>query len=335
VSTPESTVTESAPDTPTQTPVTEPFADVYEQVVDSVATVRTYDGTGRGGQGTAWTYDGTHLVTNQHVVENAEDVYVRFRDGGWRTTSIVATDVYSDLAVLRLGTMPDESTPLSLLESDPDVGTQVVAIGNPFGYSGSVSEGIVSGLDRTLPAANGFSIPDAIQTDAAVNPGNSGGPLVTLDGNVAGVINSGGGDNIGFGISAPLTRRVVPALIETGSYQHSYMGVRLQPVTPLIAEANVIPSTQGVYIDEVVTGTPSDGVLQGSEDFEYINGVQVPTGGDVVVGMGTSEIPAPPELSSFLALQTSPGDTIDVEVVRGGTRQTVQLTLGQRPDPNV
>ena len=309
------------------------YTDVYRGTIDSVVRIRVYTESGRTGQGSGFVYDGNHIVTNQHVVDGAGSVEVRFTDGTWHDATLVGTDVYSDLAVLSIDSMPAGATPLPLIGGEVAVGQEVVAIGNPFGLSGSVSAGIVSGVDRTLPAANNFSIPDAIQTDAAVNPGNSGGPLVTLDGEVAGVINSGGADNIGFAISAALMRRVVPALIETGAYEHSYMGVQLSNVTPRIAEANGLDTAQGVYMNEIVEGGPSDGVLQGSTDEQVVDGVSVPVGGDVVMSMGGNPILTQQALSTYLALATSPGDTIPIGVVRDGSETTVQLTLGSRPDP--
>ncbi|MFB6151407.1 MAG: S1C family serine protease, partial [Haloarculaceae archaeon] len=312
--------------------MSEPYARVYRNTVSSVAQIRVYTPSG-GGQGTGWLYDDGHLVTNEHVVAGASEVYVRFHEGGWIPASVVGTDVYSDLAVLSVDEAPASATPLDTLRTDPPIGTEVVAIGNPFGLSGSVSAGIVSGLDRTLRAANNFSIPDAIQTDAPVNPGNSGGPLVDLNGDVVGVINSGGGDNIAFAISAPLVRRVVPELLADGDYDHPYMGVRIENVGPLLARANDVERGTGVYVHEVRRGTPAAGVLQGSEGSESIEGRQVYTGGDVIVAMDGTAIGSQQALASFLALETRPGDTIDVTVLRDGAETTVQLTLGSRPEP--
>ncbi|WP_136715429.1 S1C family serine protease [Halorientalis salina] len=309
------------------------YTDVYRQTIDSVVRIRVYTDAGRTGQGSGFVYDDGHVVTNQHVVDGAASIEIRFTDGTWRDATLRGTDVYSDLAVLSVDGIPDAATPLPLIDGEVAVGQEVVAIGNPFGLSGSVSSGIVSGVDRTLPAANDFTIPDAIQTDAAVNPGNSGGPLVTLNGEVAGVINSGGADNIGFAISAALMRRVVPALIDSGAYEHSYMGVQLSNVTPLIADANDLDDAQGVYISEIVDDGPSDGVLQGSTDERAVDGVRVPVGGDVVVSMGGNPILTQQALSTYLALATSPGDTIPVGVVRDGGETTVELTLGSRPEP--
>jgi S1-C subfamily serine protease len=327
---------EGLPDERTPGPVAESvadrFVDAYDDTIGSVAQLQVFGSRGRG-QGTGWVYDDEFVVTNQHVVGSASDVYARFPEGGWTEASVVGTDVYSDLAVLLVEEQPASATPLALADSDPAVGREVVAIGNPFGLSGSVTAGIVSGVDRTLPAPNDFSIPDAIQTDAPVNPGNSGGPLVDLDGTVVGVVNSGGGDNVGFAVSAALTRRVVPSLVDDGSYEHSYMGIRLRPVGPLLARANDVDRGRGVYVDSVVPDGPSRGVFEGSTGETTIEGVEVPTGGDVIVAMENTPIPQRQALSAFLALETRPGDTIAVTVLRDGAEQTVDLTLGSRPDP--
>ncbi len=321
------------------------YTDVYRQTIDSVVLIRVYaDSRGRVGEGSGFVYDDRYIVTNEHVVTDTrgtvlepgtvfDDIRVQFTDGQWRTAEVVGTDAYSDIAVLDVPDVPDSATPLSLIESEIAIGQPVIAIGNPLGYTGSMTTGVVSGVDRSLPARNNFRIPDAIQTDAPVNPGNSGGPLVTLDGEVAGVINSGGGDNIGFAISAALADRVAPSLIRTGDYQHSFMGVGLTSVTPLIAEAEGLSAADGVYIDNVRPDSPSSGVLQGSTGSTTIDGVRVPTGGDVVVSMGGQDIRSQEVLSTYLALVTSPGDTIPVEVIRDGSRTTVQLTLGERPEP--
>jgi len=312
------------------------YTDVYREVIESVTaiSVRSFGG---GGSGTAWMYDDRHLVTNEHVVGDAESAAVRFSDEGWRDVRVVGTDVYSDLGVVRVQSrdIPDGATPLPLVDSQAPVGTEVLAVGNPFGLSGSVSAGIISGNNRTLDAPNGFSIPDAIQTDAAANPGNSGGPLVTLDGEVAGVINSGitGGDNISFAISAALTERVVPALIADGEYDHSFMGIRFTDVGPLLARANRLPITWGIYVAEAVDGGPSDGVLRGTSGSRTVDGQQVPAGGDVIVKLGDRVVQTQQQLGSYLALETSPGDTITVGVIRDAERVDVELTLGERPEP--
>jgi S1-C subfamily serine protease len=311
-----------------------PYTAVYRETIGSVVLVRVYGEEGPIGQGSGFVWNRTHVVTNHHVVADADTVRVQFAEGEWETVDVVGSDVYADLAVLSVENRPDYASPLSLVESEPPVGTEVVAFGAPFSLDGSVSAGIISGQNRTLPSGTGFRIADGVQTDAAVNPGNSGGPLVDLDGNVVGVINSGGGDNVAFAISAALTDRIVPSLVENGRYEHPYMGVTLRNVTPLVAEGNDLDRARGVLVGDVLDGAPADGVLQPSGESEVVEGLEVPVGGDVIVGLGDREIPNTSALSTYLALETSPGDTIPVTVLREGERQTVDLTLGERPDPD-
>lgn len=309
------------------------FATVYRGVRDSVVQIRVLTAGGQTATGTGFVYDDTHLVTNEHVVANERDLFVRYRTTGWRDATVVGTDVYSDLAVLQVDDRPSVADPLPLLGRDPPIGTEVVAIGNPFGLSGTVSTGIVSGVNRTLPAPNNFSIPDALQTDAPVNPGNSGGPLVDLRGQVVGVISAGGGDNIGLAISAPLTGKVVPSLIETGSYDHPYLGIGLADVTPAIAAANDLPEATGVYVSRIVAGGPADGVLQGATGEDYVYGQSVPVGGDVITHVAGSPVPTNQDLASVLALETDPGTSSTLRIWRDGQQEDVQVTIGSRPPP--
>ncbi|QGN06706.1 PDZ domain-containing protein [Halorhabdus sp. CBA1104] len=306
------------------------FSEVYQAVRDSVVQIRVLTASGESA-GSGFIYDESHLVTNEHVVADAQDLFVRYRTTGWRDAEVVGTDVYSDLAVLRVDDHPDAAQPLPLVEADPAVGTEVIAIGNPFGLSGTVSSGIVSGVDRTLSAPNNFNIPDAIQTDAPVNPGNSGGPLVDLRGQVVGVISAGGGDNIGLAISAPLARQVIPDLIATGSYEHPYLGIGLQNVTPELAAANDMPEATGVYVTRVVTDGPADGVLRGSTGREYVYGQSVPVGGDVILRVAGQPVPTSDALASVLALGTQPGEPAELRIWRDGSEQSVEVDIGVRP----
>jgi len=335
----ESDVTGNFPDefqTPEQTgeqlDATNDFSAVYQQTVDSVAAVRLQATRGPAG-GTAWVYNDEYLVTNEHVVASGSDPFVWFNDVGWREASIVGTDLHSDLAVLSVEDKPEGATPLPLVENPRPVGTRVAALGNPFGLTSSFTTGVISGRNRTIPLPNRqFSISDGIQTDAALNPGNSGGPLITLDGEVVGVVSAGRGDNTGFAISAAMARNVVPALIEDGEYEHSYLGILLGDVTPPIIEANDLPVSWGVYVDETVPDGPAEGILQGSDSTLFVRGEETGVGGDVIVGMDDWSIQNRERLSAFLALETQPGDTIDIEVIRDGSRETVQVTVGNRPN---
>jgi S1-C subfamily serine protease len=310
----------------------EPYVTVYDETIDSVVTVRVYTGTTTNG-GTGFVRGDGTVVTNQHVVAGADRIDLAFTEGEWTSASVLGTDAYADLAAIEPDDRPGYADPLPSLDADPPIGTRVLALGNPYQLEASASSGIVSGVDRSLPGPNDFPIPDAIQTDAAVNPGNSGGPLVDLDGNVVGVITAAGGENIGFAISAPLAERIVPDLVATGSYSHAYVGVQLLTVTPAAAEANDLgmDDPHGVIVSEVLDGGPADGVLQGSPDTERVRGVTYPVGGDVIVALDDRRTPTLEVLSSYVALEKSPGDAMAVVVLRNGQRQTVEMTLGERP----
>jgi S1-C subfamily serine protease len=319
------------------------YTRVYEETVESVVLVRAIGPQGAG-QGSGFVFSNPegagggpqYLVTNEHVVNDAEEVEILYSGEDWRTGEITATDYYSDLAVIEVSDPPEYATRIPLVEEEPPIGTEIVAIGNPFGLEETLSAGIISGTNRSMTVdyttGGGFSIPDAVQTDAALNPGNSGGPLLTLDGEVVGVVRAGRGDNIGFGISAALTRRVVTALIEDGEYEHSYMGVGLSPVSPTIADANDLDTTRGVIVTGVRDDGPSDDVLEGSTG-EQQDGMIVPVGGDVITALGGEDVTTLNDLSTYLALETAPGDRITVTALRDGEEETLALTLGSRPEP--
>lgn len=311
------------------------YTDVYEATIDAVALVQV-DGvvnprTGEEGRGSgsAFCYDGTHLVTNHHVVAGGDAVDLRYVTGDWSSTTVVGTDPYSDLAVLEADHVPSSATSLPVSDERPVVGQQVLAIGNPLGLEGSMTRGIVSGVNRSYaPRGAQFSISNVVQTDAAVNPGNSGGPLVDMEGAVVGVVHATGGENVGFAISAALTRRVVPSLIESGGYRHAYLGIELLPVDRRIAAANDLSEASGILVVGVVPDGPADGVLRGSD------GGNPPVGGDVIRRIDGEAIPDQHALSTYLALETSPGETVTVDVVRDGEETTVDVTLGERPMPD-
>lgn len=314
------------------------LSQLYRDVVDSVAAVRIEQSASTSG-GTAWVYDDPteeYLVTNEHVVRDTAEPFLWFDDAGWREGRVVGMDLHSDLAVIEvLDGMPEEATGLPLVDDPVPVGTEVAAVGNPFDLTGSFTTGVVSGRNRNIDIiGRDFSIADGVQTDAALNPGNSGGPLVTHGREVAGVVSAGQGENVGFAISARMTRRVVPALIEDGEFRHSRVGVLITDVTPELIEGNELPITWGVYVDQTQEGLPADGVLEGSTHETTVRGRTVPVGGDVIVRMAHGgvdwPIPTTERLSAFLALHTDPGDTIEVEVIRDGEYRTVDLTLVSR-----
>jgi S1-C subfamily serine protease len=323
-SSPPANATEPSDETGTPEPRT---TAVYEDTIDAVVLVKTGSGSGTG-----FLIDRSHIVTNAHVVGDADRVAVRFRVGVWSVGRVLGVDLHSDLAALSAETVPETTDPVAFSDESATVGQRVLAIGNPYNLNGTVTSGIVSGVNRSIPAPSGYDIPDAIQTDAPVNPGNSGGPLVAIDdGAVLAVINSGGGDNIGFGISAALAQRVVPQLIETGDFDHSYMGVSFDDVTPVVAETNGIEEPTGLLIVRLDPDGPAVGTLQPSTGFDIVGNRRVPVGGDILLAIDGSPIKTSEDLNSYLALQTRPGDVVDLRVWRDGEETTIRFELGQRP----
>ena len=302
------------------------YTSVYDRTVGSVA----YVGDARGG-GSGFVHDGV-VVTNQHVVREADSMDVRFAGGEWRRAAVSATDVYADLAVLSTD-VPDSATPLSFVEAVPPVGTEVLVLGSPFGLESSVSAGIISGKNRSLPSPTGYAIPNTVQTDAGLDPGNSGGPLVTLQGDVAGIAVAGAGTSVGFAVSPLLARRVIPELLETGSYDHPYLGVTLLPVTPTIASANGLSEARGVFVLEVLEDAPDGQTLRGADGEAVVDGRRVPTGGDVLVELAGNRIGSNADLGTTLALELSPGQRVDATVLRDGERREIRVPIGARPEP--
>lgn len=300
---------------------------LYESTIDSIVTLRVETEAGSS-QGSGFIYTDTYVVTNEHVVADATALSVQFADGIWREATVVGTDTYTDLAVIQVGSMPSSAEPLPIAETVPEPGQFVAAFGSPFGLQGTITHGIVSGVNRSMEVSGGFSIPDTVQTDAPINPGNSGGPLVSMDGTVVGVNRAKGGDNVGFAISAQVVERVVPELIRDGDVAHSYMGIRSLPVTPTVAATHDLSSATGIAVVEVVPGSPADGVLQ-SGDWDGTD--TVPRDGDVILAIDGTPIRGHEDLSRHLLLHTKPGDTVTLTVYRDGQRTPVEFELGDRP----
>ncbi|MHB1354818.1 MAG: S1C family serine protease [Anaerolineae bacterium] len=300
----------------------------------------------RVGQGSGFVYDDQgHIVTNNHVVEGADVVYVTFSDDTMLLAKVIGTDLDSDLAVIKVDSDITHSVPLIMGDSDLlRVGQQVVAIGNPFGLAGSMSLGIISALGRSLPAGNSstsssYTIPDIIQTDAAINPGNSGGPLLDLDGKVVGVnaaIQSPvqGSAGVGFTIPVNIVKRVVPVLIANGAYEHPRLGITTFSLTQPVAEALNLPATQrGVIIVQITPGSPASRAgLRPSNNTVTVMGGQVPADGDIIIKIDDTVVKKFGDLISYLTLKTSVGQTVQLTVLRDGAEVIVPVTLDARPD---
>lgn len=329
------------------------YSEVYREVMPSVVSiyVGTADETTLGrGAGSGFVYDSDgHIVTNHHVVApmearrtrggrpafepvEAAEVEIRFSQGDWRIATVIGSDVHTDLAVVEVDTLPEYATPLPVATSSPDPGEPVAALGNPMGLDGSITSGIVSGSNRSMPTGGGFVLPDTVQTDAPINPGNSGGPLVTSDGVVVGVNRARQGDNIGFSVSPEIVGRVVPSLIEDGRHRHPYLKVSTLDVSPVIADANDLDEPQGILVVDVQLG-PSSGALIDCAKTTTVRGREVPVGGDVIVAIDGEPVNAHEELMRYLVASCTPGETVELTVLRDGTEQILDVELAERPEP--
>lgn len=290
--------------------------------------------------GSGFVYDTEgRIITNNHVVDGAKTVDVTFVDGNTYSAKVVGTDAFSDIAVLQITDdfSGERLAPLSLGDSSQlQVGQQVIAIGNPFGLSNTMTTGIVSQVGRLLPnQVTGFSIPSAIQTDAAINPGNSGGPLLDIQGSVIGVntaIKSSTGDfsGIGFAIPSNTVSRIVPYLIKDGKYDHPWLGIAGTSLTPDLAEKMGLPRDfKGVAIASVTPGGPADkaGIIGATRN-------DVPAG-DVITAIDGNAVKRIEDVIYYIEEQTSVGDKLTITVYRDGQSQDLTATLQARPLPTV
>lgn len=299
------------------------------------------------GQGSGFVYDTEgHIITNNHVIADATKVEVTFHDGSSVQAEVIGADPDSDLAVVKVDLPAEVLRPVAWGDSDQlHVGQRAVAIGNPFGLSGTLTSGIISALKRSLPTETGtFRIPEIVQTDAAINPGNSGGPLLNSQGEVIGVntaivprrtaLGERSFLGVGFAIPSNLVVRVVPSLINGGQYKHPWIGFSGSTVTPEIAEEMKLPKTSGALVAEVISGSPADkaGLRSGTRDFELSNGFVTQIGGDVIIAINDEEIATFDDLISFLARRGTVGEAVTLTIIRNGKEQKVDVTLEARPE---
>ena len=287
-----------------------------------------------------------YILTNAHVVSDngqaASKVSVVFKGNGSQTTSLVATvvgiDETSDVAVLKVD--PAKAPTLNPLElgnsSTAQVGEPVVAIGNPLGYDFSLTSGIVSATDRNLQSPNGSTISNGIQTDAAINEGNSGGPLIDSSGKVIGIneqiaSQSGGNQGLGFAVPIDTAVAVMGQIEKTGKATYAWLGVSGQTVSPDVAKALGLSVSQGVLVASVQTGSPAAkaGIVGGQKQVALQDQVYV-TGGDVITKIGGQAVTSNEQLSAIVTAH-KPGDRVTVTVVKGASTSTVNVTLGTRP----
>jgi 2-alkenal reductase len=321
------------------------LVEMYKRINGSVVKIVTYAGDNglvvTSGEGSGFLFDTDgHIVTNSHVVHGSDQIEVVFSDGLTENAQIVGQDLHSDLAVIKVENFPQEAQPLPLGNIDEvAVGQTAIALGNPFGLGGTLTRGIISAMGRTIPALTPFSIPQAIQTDAPINPGNSGGPLLNLAGEVIGVnaqIETGGesrsNSGIGFAIPVSIISRVVPALIQDGKYEWSWLGVVGGNINATVREAMNLPVERGAYISEVVQDGPADTAgLQGSNDEVTLDDRLIEVGGDVIIGIDGVTVNTFEDILIYIALNTHPGQSVELTIVRDGETQNITLTLEPRP----
>lgn len=325
---------------------------IYKQVAPGVVTVFSIGGSandllggGDDAQGSGFVISASgEVATNAHVVTSgrgsslraARQVFVAFGNGDRVAARIVGWDPNADVALLRVDPKGLTLRPLALATSLPAVGSPVAAIGSPFGEPQSLSVGVISGLDRSIDSLTGFQISGVIQTDAAINHGNSGGPLVDGEGHVLGINSQiestgGGGEGVGFAVPAAAVARSLAQLRAKGRVDYAYLGISTVPVYPQLADRFGLRTPTGAWIQEITDGSPAAKAgLRGGKGNTAFQASRYRTGGDVVVEVDGRRIEGPDDVSVAIS-RRNPGDRIKVVVLRAGKRTAIGLTLAKRP----
>lgn len=296
---------------------------IFELVKDSVVLIKTKIQTVSGlqdhAQGSGFVYDQNgHIITNNHVIEDADEISVTFTSGNTTKATLIGTDLYSDIAVIKVSS--ETVSPVVLGNSSAlIIGEPIVAIGNPFGLSGTVTAGIISQVSRDLSSPGGYRIVDVIQLDAAINPGNSGGPLVNMMGEVVGMNTAivSGSTGVGFAIPSDTIQRELPSLIANGHYLHPWIGIKGYDIDSDTATSIGLNYTNGILVSEVVFGGPAGTA-----------GVQ---GNDVIVAVGGVRVRDFNDLSLYLERNTQPGDTVIMTIIRNQQKLFLHVVIGERP----
>ena len=327
-------------------------AALYAARSDGVVTIYANLGADGSSQGSGFVVDEDGLIlTNAHVITNVSEsrtssvrgasaVYVEFSDGDRVRADIVGWDLFSDVGVVRVSGSDHRLTPVPLGNSSTVlVGEPIAAIGSPFGQQTSLSVGVVSATGRSIDSlTSGFAVANAIQVDAPINRGSSGGPLFDAEGRVIGInaqieSASGTAEGVGFAIPINVARRSLDQLVRTGKVRYAYVGIRTQDVTPGIARRFQLGVARGALVTRVDDATPAARAgLRGGTKTEVYNGLDVTLGGDVIVAIGKAPVTSTDDVSRIVSTQLLPGQTVTFTVLRGGTRRaTVDVTLGERP----
>jgi len=319
---------------------------VYKRVSPSVVHIAV-EGSSMfdSGTGSGFVYDRQgHIVTNHHVVASERNVIVTFSDDTRAPAEVVGTDPSSDLAVIKVDVPEPLLVPVDLGDSNSlQVGEQAIAIGNPFGFERTMTVGVVSSLGRVVPQENNggyrFSIANLIQTDAAVNPGNSGGPLIDIQGRVIGINSfifseTGVSSGVGFAIPVDTVKRIVPALIADGRYAHPWLGISGQDIDNLLAESLTLPVERGVLVQVAFQDGPAGeaGLRGGGREAEVEGSLRVVrVGGDIIVGIDDKSVGGMDDLITYLETRQV-GQQVVLTVIREEQEQKVEVILKERPD---
>ncbi len=301
------------------------------------------DPRGPGGIGSGFVFDKNgHIITNEHVVQNAEKLVVTFLDGRSFRANVIGKDLFTDLAVIKVNASSAALFPLSVGDSSKlKVGEQIAAIGNPFGLSGSMTAGIVSQVGRLLPSQDrGFQIPDIIQTDAAINPGNSGGPLLNMHGEVVGIntaIQSESGEfaGVGFAIPSRTIQKIVPVLIEKGAYHHPWVGISGRDIDPDLAQILNLKDARGFLVINVLDDSPAQKAgMRGTTETKEVDGMRYQIGGDVILAVDGKIVRKIDDILIHLQREKSVGDQMVLQILRDGKATDIVITLEERPNAN-
>lgn len=320
------------------------ITNLYERVGPSVVHITSrivtmdffFGPTAAEGTGSGFVYDTAgHIVTNYHVVQNADSIEVGLSDALTIPAQVVGVDPPNDLAVLKIDVPAEDLHPLELGSSaDLRVGQRAIAIGNPFGLDRTLTTGVISALGRPLLTENNVTIFNVIQTDAAINPGNSGGPLLDSRGRVIGVSTAiqAGAQGIGFAVPVDTVKRVVPALIADGAYRHPWLGFLGYDITPALAQALQLPVDKGILVAQLYQGGPADKAgLIGAQQEVVIGNRRILSGGDIVTAVNGEPVDNWMRLFEYLELQTRPGDVVTLSIIRNGQPLEIDVTLVAQP----
>ena len=321
------------------------LADLFSKSQDGVVQIivrKTSDNSSDRAIGSGIVYDlSGHIITSNHVVADYQKIRVVFHDGESYTAQVTGTDPFADLAVIKVDdTNPQTLHTLPLGNSSKlRIGDEVIAIGSPFGLTGSMTSGIVSQLGRILnpPDIGSFSIPNVIQTDAAINPGNSGGPLLNDQGEVIGIntaiqTQTGEFSGVGFAVPSNTMKRIIPYLIQDGHYKHPWLGVSGITIDPDLSDSLGLSAQSGFLIENIVPNSPAANAgLHASNQTKTVEGIKYKIGGDIIIGVDNTPVKKLEDLLNYLQDNKSAGDKMVLKIIRNDKTIEVTLTLQERP----